>query len=65
MLTEVCELMMLWLAVSNLTDQVNFRPDPTDNLGGSCVYFRAALFGMLNVPIAGSVVATLVGEKSK
>lgn len=47
MFTEVCELTTQWLAVSDLTDQVNLRPNPADNFGRKCAYFRAALLEML------------------
>lgn len=47
MFTEVWELMMQWLAVSDLTNQVDLRPHPADDFGGKCAYFRVALLGML------------------
>lgn len=46
MFTEVCELMMQWLVVSDLSDQVNLKPNATDNGGGKRVCFMAALLGM-------------------
>lgn len=64
MFTEVYELMMQWLVVSDFTDQVKLRPNPADNFGEACVYFRAASFGTLKVPIAGSTTGSPVREKS-
>lgn len=31
----------------DFTDQINLRPNPADNFGGKCAYFRADLLGIL------------------
>lgn len=63
MFTEVCELMMQWLVVSDLSDQVNLKPMQLTTVEENvCVLWL--LYLECEKPIAGSVIATLAGWKS-